>query len=442
MLPIQLIRQKTEEVRRACALRGLDTPIDAILKLDHERRVLLSEVESMRADRNQAGKAIGATQDPEERSRLIEEQRVVADRLDALEEKLRENEAQLGTLMLEVPNILHEDVPSGGEQDSLIVYEGDGLGTQKLVEPPRRISDEIEPPVDNNRRPHWEIGEARGLIDFERGAKLSGSRFYVLHGQAARLQRALITWMLDLHRERGFDEVYVPFVVKEEMLVGTSQLPKFADTMYHDHEDDIWLVPTGEVPVTNLYRDEILAMESLPIHHVTYTPCFRKERMSAGRDVRGLKRGHQFDKVELVKFCQPENSWDELATLLEEALEVVRLLGLRYRVHRIAAGDTSFGGAMQYDIDVWAPGSHEWLEVSSCTNFLDFQARRANLRYRDTEGRVQHLHTLNGSALALPRTLAALIEQYERPDGIEVPEVLRPYLGGITLIEDEAFHGK
>jgi seryl-tRNA synthetase len=241
--------------------------------------------------------------------------------------------------------------------------------------------------------------------------------------------------MLDLHREQGYTEVYVPFVVKEDMLVGTGQLPKFADTMYHDIEDDLWLIPTAEVPVTNMYRDEILPASALPLRHVAYTPSFRRERMSAGRDVRGIKRGHQFDKVEMVHFTEEGQSWDALDALLQHALDVVRALGFRYRVVRLASADITFSSAMTYDIEVWAPGSREWLEVSSVSNFEGFQARRANLRYRDAEGRVRHLHTLNGSGLALPRVLATVLEQYERPDGIEVPAVLRPYLGGLELIE-------
>ena len=295
----------------------------------------------------------------------------------------------------------------GGEEAGEVILEGAGADEPTRVDPPRAVGEAAEPAPEAGRRPHWEIGEALGLIDFERGAKVSGSRFYVLRGQAARLQRALIAWMLDLHRERGFDEVYVPFVVKEEMLVGTGQLPKFGETMYRDAEDDVWLVPTAEVPVTNLYRDEILDADSLPIRHVAYTPCFRRERMSAGRDIRGIKRGHQFDKVEIVIFCEPERSWEEHGLLLDEALAVVRALGLRYRVVRLAARDVSQASAMTYDIEVWAPGSGEWLEVSSISNFLDYQARRANLRYRDGEGQVRHMHTLNGSGVALPRTLAA-----------------------------------
>jgi seryl-tRNA synthetase len=391
-------------------------------------------VERLRAERNRASKEIGAVKDPEERQRLIEAQRAAGSELGSLEERLRESEAALNSLLLQVPNLFDERVPLGGEGDAVIVLDGGG-GEERRVDPPRRAADEPPPEDDPSRRPHWEIGEALGLIDFERGAKVAGSRFYILRGNAARLERALITWMIDVHREQGYVEVYVPFVVKEEMLVGTGQLPKFADTMYHDVEDDLWLVPTAEVPVTNMYRDEILPGSVLPIRHVAYTPSFRRERMSAGRDVRGIKRGHQFDKVEMVHFTEEGQSWDALDALLDDALAVVRALGFRYRVVRLASADITFASAMTYDIEVWAPGSREWLEVSSVSNFEGFQARRANLRYRDAEGRVRHLHTLNGSGLALPRVLATLLEQYERPDGIEVPEVLRPYLGGLALIE-------
>ena len=436
MLSIRTIRERTAEVRRSCARRGLEAPIDAILDLDRRRRELLAEVEGLRAARNRAGKAIGAARDPEQRERLIAEQRQGAERIDDLGACVREREAELRGLLLELPNLLDERAPDGGEADSLVTLEGEGEGEPSRPDPPARRG-EPRPAPEAGRRPHWEIGEQRGLIDFERGAKVAGSRFYVLRGQAARLQRALIAWMLDLHRERGSREVYVPFVVRGEMLVGTGQLPKFGDNLYRDAEDDVWLVPTAEVPVTNLYRDEILPAEALPLRHVAYTPCFRRERMSAGRDVRGIKRGHQFDKVELVRFCEPERSGDELEALVGDALAVVRALGLRYRVLRLAARDVGAASALTYDIEVWAPGSGEWLEVSSCSNFLDYQARRANLRYRDAEGRARFLHTLNGSGLALPRTLAALLEQYERPDGVETPEALRPYLGGADRIGDE-----
>ena len=434
---MRTVREQTEELRDVFARRGVDAPLDAIVELDRSRRELLTEVESMRADRNQAGRRIGQTRDPEERQRLIDEQRAVADRLDTLEERLREQETELRARSLELPNTLHADVQDGGEEAGDVILEGVGAAELVRVDPPVAVGEASDPAPDDDRRPHWEIGEAMGLIDFERGAKIAGSRFYVLRGRAARLQRALIAWMLDLHGERGFDEVYVPFVVKEEMLVGTGQLPKFGETMYHDAEDDVWLVPTAEVPVTNLYRDEILDGDVLPIRHVAYTPCFRRERMSAGRDIRGIKRGHQFDKVEMVIFSEPDHSWDEHDRLLNEALEVVRQLGLTYRVVRLAAADVTQSSAMTYDIEVWAPGSGEWLEVSSVSNFLDYQARRANLRYRDAVGRVQHMHTLNGSGVALPRTLAAVLEQYDRGEYIEVPEVLRPYLGGTEQIEAE-----
>jgi len=434
VLSIQTIREQTDAVRQACADRQMDVPLDDILRLDVEYRGLLGEVEQLRAERNRASKEIGGAKDPDERQRLIDAQRAAGSRLDALEEQLRQSEAALKALLLQVPNLFDERVPIGGEEDAVVVIEGNGA-EERRVEPPRRAADEPAPADDPTRRPHWEIGEALGLIDFERGAKVAGSRFYILRGDAARLQRALITWMLDLHREQGYLEVYVPFVVKEDMLVGTGQLPKFADTMYHDVEDDLWLVPTAEVPVTNMYRDEILPVSALPLHHVAYTPSFRRERMSAGRDVRGIKRGHQFDKVEMVHFTEEGQSWDSLEVLLQHALDVVRALGFRYRVVRLASADITFASAMTYDIEVWAPGSREWLEVSSVSNFEGFQARRANLRYRDAEGRVRHLHTLNGSGLALPRVLATLLEQYERPQGIEVPSVLRPYLGGLELIE-------
>ena len=439
MLSMQTIRERTAEVRQACADRFTEVPIDRILELDSAYRALLGEVEALRAERNRASKAIGEAKEPEARARLIEAQRAAGDRIGAAEEEMRAAEASLQALLLQVPNLFHADVPLGGERASVIVLEGDGsTGEEHRVDVPRPVGDEPPVAAAAGRRPHWEIGEALGLIDFERGAKVSGSRFYILRGDAARLQRALITWMLDLHREQGYDEVYVPFVVKEEMLVGTGQLPKFADTMYHDIEDDVWLVPTAEVPVTNMYRDEIIPAAALPIRHVAYTPCFRRERMSAGRDVRGIKRGHQFDKVEMVRFAAEDQSWAALDTLLEDALEVVRRLGFRYRVLRLASGDITFASAMTYDIEVWAPGSGEWLEVSSVSNFLDFQARRANLRYRDGEGQVRHLHTLNGSGLALPRTLATLLEQYDTGESITVPEVLRPYLGGDASIGRQA----
>jgi seryl-tRNA synthetase len=278
--------------------------------------------------------------------------------------------------------------------------------------------------------PHWDLGERLGIIDFERGQRISGSRFYVLKGKGSKLQRAIIQWMLDLHTtQHSYTEVYPPFLVREQSLVGSSNLPKFGDNLYRDIEEDLWLVPTAEVPLTNMHRDEILEASQLPINYVAYTPCFRREKMSAGKDIRGLKRGHQFDKVELYKFVAPSTSYDELEKLLDDATRVCELLGLHYRVVALCTGDLSFPSAKSYDIEVWAPGVQEWLEVSSCSNCTDFQARRANIRYRPAKGaRPEYVHTLNGSGLALPRIMIALLEGGQQADGsIIIPEVLRPY---------------
>ena len=437
MLSIQTLRERTDEVRQALADRGTEAPLDRILELDAERRGLLQDVETLRAERNAASKLIGGAKDAEERQRLIEEQRAQSGRLDELEVRLRGVEGELDPLLLQVPNLFHPDVPIGLEEDAVIVIEGDGAtGEERRLDVPRRVADEPQPEQGTPRAPHWEIGEALGIIDFERGTKVSGSQFYLLRGDGARLQRALIAWMLDLHREQGYDEVYTPYVVKADMLVGTGQLPKFAETMFHLEGEDLWLIPTAEVPVTNMYRDEIVSLESLPILHQAYSACFRNEQFSAGRDVRGIKRGYQFDKVELVRFVEEGTSWDALEGLLDDAVEVARRLGFRYRVIRLASADITFASAMTYDIEIWAPGSREWLEVSSVSNFEGFQARRANLRYRDANGQVRHLHTMNGSGLALPRTLATLLELYANEDGsVEVPPVLRSYLGGLERIE-------
>ena len=286
-------------------------------------------------------------------------------------------------------------------------------------------------------KPHWDLGTALDIIDFDRGVKLSGTRFYVLKGAGARLQRALITWMLDLHTQKhGYTEIYPPYMVKSEVLVGTGNLPKFGENLYHDAEEDFWWIPTAEVPVTNLYRDEILDGALLPIKHVAYTPCFRREKMSSGRDVRGIKRGHQFDKVEMVKFVRPEDSMDELLTLLDNAEDVARGLKIPHRVVQMCTGDLSFVAAAKYDVELWAPGCQEWLEVSSCGLFTDFQARRANIRFRrEPGGKPEFVHTLNGSGLALPRVMIAVLETYQNADGtVTVPEVLLPYMGGIKAL--------
>ncbi|TMB59423.1 MAG: serine--tRNA ligase [Deltaproteobacteria bacterium] len=419
MLDIRLIRAEPDRVKAELAKVGFSAAqVDELLAADRRRREALHTVERLRAERTTASKAIRDLGDPAERERAIAAQRGVGEQIAAAETEVVVAEEEYGRLMLEVPNRPHPDVPVGPDESANVVVRTEGA----------------LPTFDFTVRPHWEIGPELGILDFERGVKISGTRFYVLRGAGARLQRGLITWMLDLHtREHGYTEVYPPAMVKRECLVGTGNLPKFADTVYRDAEEDFWFVPTAEVPVTNLYRDEIL--ERLPIHHVAYTPCFRREKMSAGRDVRGIKRGHQFDKVEMVKFVAPETSDQELVRLLADAEDVCRRLGLPYRIVQMCTGDLSFTAAMKYDIEVWAPGCGEWLEVSSCSNFRDFQARRANIRYRPApRAKPELVHTLNGSGLALPRVMIALLETYQRADGsVAVPEVLRPYVGADVI---------
>jgi seryl-tRNA synthetase len=425
MLDIRLIREQTAMVKEAMRKLGAeDAPIDRVLELDEERRVLLTELESLRARRNAGSKVIGQLMREGkhvEAETLKAEMSVISQRIPALEERLRQVEAELQDAMLRIPNLPHPKVPVGRDERDNVIIRTEGELRQFDFEP----------------LPHWDLGPALGIIDFERGVKIAGSRFYVLKGLGARLQRALITWMIDLHvNEHGYTEVYPPFVVKAECLVGTGNLPKFGDNLYHDVEEDFWLVPTAEVPVTNLHRDEILPPGSLPIYYVAYTPCWRREKMSAGRDVRGIKRGHQFDKVEMVKFVEPGTSDEELEKLVDNAEDVCRRLGLPHRVVQMCTGDLSFTAAMKYDIEVWAPGCQEWLEVSSCSNFMDFQARRANIRYRPApNARPEFVHTLNGSGLALPRVMIAILENYQQKDGsVVVPEVLRPYMGGVEVI--------
>ncbi len=423
MLNMQFIREHPDAVRKALADRQTPddaSPLDEILKLDERRRALLVETEDLRARQNAAGKKIGAAKDPAERQQMIDEMKGVSSRVDELAPELRETEERLDALLKELPNIPDASTPYGEGED------GNSVRTQHGEEY-----------TDAWRKPHWELGEALGIIDFERGVKLSGSRFYLLKGAGARLQRALIAYMLELHIDKhGYMEIYPPALVKEETMWRSGQLPKFADNLYHDAEEDYWLVPTAEVPLTNMHGEEILEPDALPLHYVAYTPCFRREKMSAGRDVRGIKRGHQFDKVEMYKFCAPEDSPAELEAMLEDALDVCRGLGLSYRVLEICTGDLSFNAAKTYDIETWAPGASEWMEVSSVSNCTDFQARRANIRFRREAGaKPEFPHTLNGSGLALPRTMIAILENYQQPDGsIEVPEPLRKFMGGAERI--------
>jgi seryl-tRNA synthetase len=422
MLSLQFIREHAEVVRKSLADRQTADggPLDEILSLDEQRRALLAEVETLRAEQNAAGKKIGAAKDAGERQRMIDGMKGVSTRIDELTPRLREIEERLDALVMEIPNIPDAATPFGASEGENRVAQQHG-----------------EEYTDTWRKPHYELGEALDIIDFERGARLSGSRFYVLKGAGARLQRALISFMLELHIDKhGYREMYLPAMVKEETMWHSGQLPKFRDNLYHDAEEDFWFVPTAEVPLTNMHGGEILEPGALPLHYVAYTPCFRREKMSAGRDVRGIKRGHQFDKVEMYKFCEPEKSGDELASMLDDALDVCRAFGFRHRVIEICTGDLGFNAARTYDVEVWAPAAGEWLEVSSVSNCTDFQARRANIRFRrEPGGKPEFPHTLNGSGLALPRTMIAIMENCQNEDGsIDVPEVLLPFMGGIARI--------
>lgn len=421
MLDLRVIRDDPQGVKAALATTFTPAPIDEILAHDERRRALLSEVEALKAELNQGSKQVGRTKDAEERQALITQMRELGDRIAERDEEVKGVDATLHGLMLHVPNIPLPHVPVAPDESGNVVTAEYGEKRAFAFEP----------------KPHWDLAEALGIIDFERGVKIAGSRFYVLRGDGARLQRALITWMLDLHiKEHGYQEVYPPYLVQEEILVGTGNLPKFAATLYRDAEEDKWLIPTAEVPVTNLYRDEILDEAILPIYNVAYTPCFRREQISAGRDVRGIKRGYQFDKVEMVKFVHPDQSEAEHLRLIEEAADTLRGLNLPYRQVQLATGDLGFQAADKVDLEAWAPGSEEWLEVTSCGRFNDFQARRANLRFRPADGgRPRFLHTLNGSGLALPRTMIAIMENNQQEDGtFTIPEVIQPYMGGQKVI--------
>ncbi len=422
MLDIKLIRDQPDRVKAELAKVGFPpADVDTLLEADRRRRALIHEVEELRAQRGTASRGIKDIAPGSARDEAIAAMRALGDRITGREADVEAAEAEFRRRLLEVPNIPHPKVPVGPDESANVVVRTEGT----------------PPTYDFTPLPHWEIGAGLDIIDFDRGVKISGSRFYVLKGDGARLQRALISWMLDLHtREHGYTEIYGPAMVKEECLVGTGNLPKFGDNLYRDAEESYWWIPTAEVSVTNLYREEVIDAGGLPIHHVAYSPCFRREKMSAGRDVRGIKRGHQFDKVEMVKFVAPERSDEELERLLDNAEDVCRRLGIAHRVVQMCTGDLSFVAAMKYDVEMWSPGCQEWLEVSSCSNFRDFQARRANIRYRPGPGaKPEFVHTLNGSGLALPRVMIAVLETYQRKDGtVAVPPVLRPYMGGTEII--------
>ncbi|HSW30753.1 MAG TPA: serine--tRNA ligase [Longimicrobiales bacterium] len=423
MLDIRRVRHEPEEVKRALGRRGgpeLPAFVDEVLELDETRRAAIGEVNDLKARRNEASKRIGELKrtggDAED---LIVSMRALGDRIGELDEAIRANEARVEEILLGVPNLPLDEIPDGGPECNRVV---------STWGEPRAFA---FPP-----RPHWEIGEALGILDLPRGSKISGSGFPVLRGAGARLQRGLINWFLDVHtREHGYEELRVPYLVNRESLTGTGQLPKFAEELYLAERDALWLIPTAEVPVTNLHRDELLSSDQLPVRYTAYSPCFRREAGAAGKDTRGLLRVHQFDKVELVRYERPERSREGLEELTRHAEILLERLGLHYRRVCLASGDLGFSSAMTYDLEVWAPGVEKWLEVSSCSVFTDYQARRANLRFRPSQGeKPEFVHTLNGSALALPRVVAALLETYQEPDGsVTLPEVLHAYVGSRRL---------
>ena len=424
MLDINIIREQPEVVRQALANRQMEVaPVEQVLELDRRRRLTLQETESLKAQRNVVSKEIGKAKDPAERQEKIAAMREVGERISRLDEALRNIEDELNAILAGIPNLPDAHTPIGKDDSENVVLRGVG---------------EI-PEYDFEPKAHWDLGPALGIIDFEQGVKITGSRFYVLSGAGARLQRAMIAWMLDLHIRQGYIEKYPPFMVKGQTMFSAGQLPKFKDNLYHDVEDDLWMVPTAEVPLTGLHMDEVLEEASLPRYYTAYTPCFRREKISAGRDVRGIKRGHQFDKVEMYIFCKPEESDLMLEKMRTDAEQTCAELGLTYRVKHVCTGDLGFNARLTYDIEVWAPGCNEWLEVSSVSNVGDFQARRANIKYRPTEGgKLRLVHTLNGSGLGMPRTLIAVLENYQQADGsVVVPNVLRPWMGGIDLIRPE-----
>ena len=405
-------------VMQALESRGEEESLDKLLNLDALRRQAVAQGDELRAQRNRVSREVGQarSRNEEPAAETLAEMRQVGKQIAALEQQVKDLDQQLRDLLLGLPNIPLPDVPKGLDESQNSVVREWGEHRQ----------------FDFTPLPHWDLGERLGLIDFEKGVKLSGSRFYTMFGAGAKLERALISWMLDLHtQEHDYTEVMVPAVVKQETMEGSGNLPKFVDNLYHDEEDDLWLVPTAEVPITNLYRDDILAPGTLPLKYVAQTPCFRREKAAAGRDTRGIKRVHQFNKVEMYKLVEPETSGEELEGLVADAEDVCKRLELPYRVIQLCTGDMGFASAMTYDIEVWSAGCAEWLEVSSCSNCTDFQARRSHLRYRPSPGaRPQLLHTLNGSGLALPRVVIAILENCQQADGsVIIPQVLRPYTG-------------
>jgi seryl-tRNA synthetase len=416
MLDLQFIRENPEKVRKAILDKKVKADLDRLLELDKERRQVIQKADQLKAERNRVSEEIGALKKvKQDASDKIAAMKRVGDEIKRLDDIVRQIEESIRGILIQIPNIPHESVPVGD------------LSVNQIVKQCGTI-----PQFDFKVQPHWDIGVSLDLIDFERGSRLSGSNFVAFSGFGAKLERALINFMIDLHVEKhGYKEVWVPVVVKREMMFGTGQLPKLEEDMYLCEKDDLFLIPTAEVPVTNLHREEILDGDKLPIYYTSYTPCFRREAGSYGADTRGLIRVHQFDKVEMVKFVRPETSYTELESLLQNAEEVLQALEIPYRVLALATGDMSFAAAKCYDIEAWAPGIGRWLEVSSCSNFEDFQARRMNIRFRRDKGaKVEFVHTLNGSGLALPRTIIAILENYQTDEGtLIIPKVLQKYMG-------------
>ncbi|MCD4689869.1 serine--tRNA ligase [bacterium] len=418
MLDLRFVRANPDVVRAAIANKNEKTEIDTLLSLDEELRGLLVKAEELKQVRNQESERVAVLKKAgEDASEIIERMRAVSAEIGGFDEKISDLRQRIYTELISLPNIPHESVPVGKSEDENIIVRTWGEPSALMENP----------------LPHWEIGEKLGLLDFPRGTKIAGSNFPLFIGDGARLARGMIAFMLDVHtKEHGYVEVAPPFVANRDSMLGTGQLPKLEDDMYHCDEDDLFLIPTGEVPVTNLYRDDTFREEDLPVLHTAYTPCFRREAGSYGKDTRGLMRVHQFDKVEMVKFVLPETSYDELESLTGNAETILQRLGIPYQVKTLCTGDLSFAAAKCYDIDVWAAGIGKWLEASSCSNFGDFQARRSGIRYKPAGGgKSAFIHTINGSGVALPRTMVAILENYQTDRGtVIIPEALRPYMDG------------
>ncbi|MBM7686036.1 MAG: seryl-tRNA synthetase [Epulopiscium sp.] len=422
MLDVKLLRNNFEEVKEALKFRKEDFNLDDFLVLDEKRRAILQEVEQLKSKQNAVSKQVPILKkEGKDVSKILEEMKELSGKIKELDGELKEVDEKLENLLLTIPNIPHPSVPMGdSDEDNVEVRK---FGT------PRQF--EFEP------KPHWELGENLDILDFATAAKITGARFTVYKGLGARLERALMNFMLDVHTEKhGYEEVFPPFMVHRRSMIGTGQLPKFEEDAFKVENTDYFLVPTAEVPVTNMYRDQILDGSKLPIKHCAYTACFRAEAGSAGRDTRGVIRQHQFNKVELVKFTKPEDSYEELEKLTRDAEEILQLLEIPYRVVKICIGDLGFTAAMKYDIEVWMPSYNRYVEISSCSNFESFQARRANIKYKDkAEDKAQFVHTLNGSGVAIGRTTAAILENFQQEDGsIIIPKALRPYMGNVEKI--------